>query len=102
MVRPKFYRNSEENVLKIFRVLRAARDGGNDYLSVSEIAKRADLHKWIVSRTVDLAMASVVDVVSPEELESIGLKIKLVRLNNTLITEDEVVRSLRLKTQLEG
>ncbi len=97
MARPKLYKSSEENALKIFRVLKL---NGPDYLSVSEIAKRTALHKWVVSRMIDLALSPVVDIVSPEELEQLGMKIKLVRLNNQNVTEDEVMRAVKLKAQL--
>ena len=89
-----FYRSSPKNVIKIFRALRKAYDDGDDYLSVREIARRTGLHQWTVSRTVDLWMRYVVDVVMPEELEHVGLRIKLVRLINPKTTEDKVLRAM--------
>lgn len=92
-----FYRNTKANVLRIFRALKKSRDDGEDYLSVSEIARRTGLHRWTVSRTIDLWMSHFVEVIIPEELEHIGLKIKLIRLANPRVTEDGVLRSLEIR-----
>jgi DNA-binding IclR family transcriptional regulator len=97
MKRPRFYNNTKDNVLKIFNVLKEAHVGGEGYISVSEIARRTGLHHWTVSRTVDLWMQHFLDVVVPEELEQVGLKIKLVRLTNPNATENMVLRSMRIR-----
>jgi hypothetical protein len=93
----QFYKNTVLNVRRIFTVLKesAAKDEG--YLSVSEISRRSGLHKWIVSRTIDIWMSPYLDIVIPEELDQVGLKIKLVRLAKPGITEEQVMRSLRVK-----
>jgi len=83
--------------MKIFRVLKQNRKESDGYLSVSEIARRTGLHRWTVSRTVDLWMHHFTDVVIPEELEQVGLKIKLVRLNNPNITEGVILRSMNIR-----
>jgi hypothetical protein len=93
----QFYKNTVTNVRKIFTVLRASADNDEGYLSVSEIARRAGLHKWIVSRTVDIWMAPFLDIVIPEELDQVGLKIKLIKLLKPTITEDQVMRGLKVK-----
>jgi len=93
----QFYKNTVTNVRKIFTVLRASADNDEGYLSVSEIARRASLHKWIVSRTVDIWMAPFLDIVIPEELDQVGLKIKLIKLLKPTITEDQVMRGLKVK-----
>ncbi len=95
MARPRFYRNTTENVLKIYRVLVKAHQEDRGHITVGEIARMAGLHKWTVSRTLDVWMAPFVDMVIPEELEDVGLKIKLVRIKNPDIGEEQVVRGLR-------
>ena len=95
--RSRFYKNTKSNVLKIFRILKDAHNEGEGHLSVSEMARRTGLHNWTVSRTVDLWMNGFVDVVIPEELEHVGLRIKLVRLANPDINEESVIRSLKIR-----
>ncbi|RLI95776.1 MAG: hypothetical protein DRO99_05380 [Candidatus Aenigmatarchaeota archaeon] len=95
--RPSFYKNTSENVLKIFDVLKKARDEDGSYLTVSEISRRSGLHRWTVSRTIDMYMSQFLDVVMPEELEHVGVKIKLVRLSDPGIKKDAVLRSIRIK-----
>jgi hypothetical protein len=93
----QFYKNTVSNVRKIFYVLKDSAKADEGYLSVSEIARRSGLHKWTVSRTVDIWMAPHLDVVIPEELDQVGLKIKLVRLTSPDVTEDHVMRALHVK-----
>ncbi len=97
MVRPKFYRNTKINVLKIFRFLKKCEEEDKGHVTVGEIARATGLHKWIVSRTVDLWMQGVVDVVIPEELENVGIKLKLIKLKSPDITEAQVLRGLLIK-----
>ena len=94
MARPRFYKNTAENVVRIYRVLKKAHEEDRGHLTVGEISREARLHKWTVSRTLDVWMAPFVDMVIPEELEDIGLKIKLVKIRNPQIPEEQVVRSL--------
>ncbi|MBM3304236.1 MAG: hypothetical protein FJY76_03995 [Candidatus Aenigmarchaeota archaeon] len=93
----QFYKNTVANVRKIFTVLKDSSSNDEGYLSVSEIARRTGLHKWIVSRTIDIWMAPFLDIVIPEELDQVGLKIKLVRLLKPTITEEQVMRALHIK-----
>ena len=95
--KPKFYENTKGNVLKIFRILKEAQNGGDGYLNISEIARRTGLHRWTVSRTIDLWMSHIVEVIIPEELEQVGLRIKLVRLADREITEKGVVRGMNIR-----
>ena len=94
MARPRFYKNTTENVVKIYRVLQKAHSEERGHLTVGEIAKETGLHKWTVSRTLDVWMAHFVDMVIPEELEDLGMKLKLVKLSNPGIREEQVVRGL--------
>jgi hypothetical protein len=92
----KFYKNTARNVIKIFRILKeAGKEEG--VITVSEIAKRTGLHKWTVSRTIDLWMSNFLDIVMPEELESMGMRVKLVKLSNQDMTEEQVLRSLKIR-----
>lgn len=93
----QFYKNTVANVRKIFTVLKDSSSNDEGYLSVSEIARRTGLHKWIVSRTIDIWMAPFLDIVIPEELDQVGLKIKLVRLLKPTITEEQVMRALHIR-----
>jgi hypothetical protein len=97
MARPRFYRNTVENVVKIYRVLQKAHGEERGHLTVGEIARECGLHKWTVSRTLDVWMAPFVDMVIPEELEDVGLKLKLVRIRNPEIPEEQVVRGLSVR-----
>ena len=92
-----FYRKTISNVLKIFRVLKKAEEEGRGPLTVSEIARESGLHKWTVSRTVDIWMSHFVESTVLEELEDIGLKIKLVRLSKPDITEEQILRGLNIR-----
>ena len=97
MARPKFYRNTVENVTKIYRVLQKAHQEDKGHLTVGEIAREAGLHKWTVSRTLDVWMMPFVDMVIPEELEDLGLKLKLVKVRNPNVPEEQVVRGLSVR-----
>lgn len=94
----KTYASTTANVLTIFRFLRHAELEDRGHLPVSTIAKETGLHKWTVSRTVDLWMHPFLDIVSPAELEQVGLKIKLVKLKPG-VTEDVIRRGLTVKVK---
>ena len=96
MARRGYYKNTKDNAVRIFRALKKAHGDGREFLTVGEISREAGLHKWIVSRTVDLWMHGLVEVASPAELDAVGLKIKLVRLRNREISEEQVLSSLSL------
>jgi hypothetical protein len=93
-----FYKNTIANVLKIFTVLKEAYYDGDGFLSVSEIARRAGLHKWTVSRTIDEWMPFLVEQISPEELEQIGMKIKFVKVLNPKLKDEDIKKIIRMKT----
>jgi hypothetical protein len=95
--RVKFYKNTKSNAVKIFRVLKKSNALGEGHLSVSEIARRTGLHRWTVSRTVDLWMGHFVEIVIPEELEHVGLRIKLIRLANPEMDEKSMIRSMSIR-----
>lgn len=93
----KFYKNTKSNAINILRVLKKSHDIGEGYLSVSEIARRTGLHRWTVSRTLDLWMGHFIEMIIPEELEHVGLRIKLVRLLDPEITEKAMLRAMSVK-----
>jgi len=93
----RFYKNTKRNTLLIFHALKEAYTEGDGYLNISEIARRVGLHRWTVSRTIDLWMQHFVDMIIPEELEQVGMKIKLVRLSDPNISEEAVMRSLKIR-----
>lgn len=91
----KYYKNTQKNVLKIFRAL----EKENSPITVGEIARRSGLHKWVVSRTLDVWMAPFVEVTILEELEAVGLRMKLVKLSGRF-SEEQVLRGLEVKKRL--
>jgi hypothetical protein len=94
------YKNTNLNIMKIFKTLQSAAKGGEGYLTVSEIARRSRMHKWTVSRTLDMYMHSLVELVQPVELEAIGLQAKLVKLKNPNLTPQQVINYLKLRRKL--
>ncbi len=97
MANNKFYKTTNTNVLKIYRFLKTAQSNGTDYSTVGEIARGTGLHKWTVSRTLDIWMSSMVEMIIPEELEDVGLKLKLVKLSNNNLSEEQVLRLLKIR-----
>ena len=97
MPRPRFYKNTVDNVVRIYRILQKAHSEGRGHLTVGEIAREARLHKWTVSRTLDIWMSPFVEMVIPEELEDLGMKLKLVKIGNPNIKEEQVVRGLSVR-----
>jgi hypothetical protein len=95
------YKVTNVNIIKIFRTLRDSAREKEGFLTVSEIARRSGVHKWTVSRTLDLYMHSLVEVVQPVELEAIGLQAKLVRLKNPDLTPKQVVNYLKLRRNIK-
>jgi len=100
--RKKAYKNTGVNIIRIFRVLKSSAEDGEGFLTVSEIARRANVHKWTVSRTLDLYMHSLVDVVQPQELEALGMQVKLVRLKNPDMTAEQVVNYLKMRSKIDS
>ncbi len=94
MRRPNFYRGTIKN---IFSIVQCLKDNDGGYITVSEIARRTGLHKWTVSRTVDTWMTGIVESVVPTEMEGIGMKVKFVRLANEDITDEQIVRLLKMR-----
>lgn len=97
MAAKRFYKNTKINAVKIFRVLKQAYKEDRGPITVSEIARLAGIHKWSVSRTIDVWMQPFVESVVVEELEQVGLRIKLVKLKNPDITEEQILRGLSVK-----
>jgi hypothetical protein len=95
--KPRFYKNTRTNVVKIFRALKNAQQSERGFMTVGEIARETGLHKWTVSRTVDLWMTYAVNCVVPEEFEQIGLKVKFVKLAKPDMTEEQLLRGLAIK-----
>jgi len=94
---PKFYKNTKTNVAKIFRALKKAHEEERGFMTVGEISRETGLHKWTVSRTVDLWMPYAVDCVIPEEFEQIGLRVKFIKLAKPDMTEEQVLRGLTIR-----
>ncbi|MEM5812097.1 MAG: hypothetical protein QXN71_00490 [Candidatus Aenigmatarchaeota archaeon] len=93
----RFYRNTRINAVKIFRVLKQAYMEDRGPITVSEIARLTGLHKWSVSRTIDVWLHPFVESVVVEELEQVGLRIKLVRLKNPDMTEEQLLKGLNVR-----
>ncbi len=93
----KYYKNTRVNAVKIFRALRQAYMEDRGPITVSEIARMTSLHKWSVSRTIDVWLHPFVESTVVEELEQVGLRIKLIRLKNPDLTEEQLLRGLNVK-----
>ncbi|NIO22438.1 MAG: hypothetical protein GTN38_00240 [Candidatus Aenigmarchaeota archaeon] len=91
------YRKTIKNVMQILSLLKKY-DKTGELLTVSKISKLTGLHKWTVSRTLDLHMQSFVEITIPDGFEDVGLNIKFVRLRNPDITKEQVLRLLKLRT----
>ena len=91
----KYYKNTVINTLKIFNCLKKHEKPGEGFLTISKISKLTNLHKWTVSRTLDLYMHPFIEMIIPEGFEDVGLQIKFVRLKNPNITKDQVLRLLK-------
>lgn len=92
-----YYRNTIKNVMQILNLLKEY-DKKGELLTVSKISKLTGLHKWTVSRTLDLYMQNFVEVTIPDGFEDIGLQIKFVRLKKPNITKEQVLRLLKLRS----
>ncbi len=95
------YKITNMNIMKIFKALKEAMKEKEGFLTVSELARRSKMHKWTVSRTIDLYMHSMLDVVQPVELEAIGLQAKLVKLKDPNMTAENVINYLKFRRKLE-
>jgi hypothetical protein len=100
MAKRDHYQGTNVNIIKIFRTLRGAAQDGEGFLTASEIARRSGLHKWTVSRTIDLYMYNLVEIVKPDELEAIGLQAKLVRLKNPNLTTKQIINYLKMRRKI--
>jgi hypothetical protein len=97
MANNKFYKTTSTNVLKIYRFLKKAHKNGTDLSTVGEISRGTGLHKWTVSRTLDIWMSPIVEMMIPEELEDVGLRLKLVKLADPNISEDQILKLLKIR-----
>lgn len=91
----KFYKNTKRNALKILHALK----GSEGPVTVGEIARRSGLHKWTVSRTLDIWMDPFVEITILEELEAVGLRMKLVKLKKNY-SEEQILRGLEVKKRM--
>ena len=98
----KHYKNTTKNVLKIFKVLKDAEKAGESFLTVSKISRLTNIHKWSVSRTLDLYMSPYIEMLTPEGFEDVGLQIKFVRLKNPNMTEKHALRFLKIGNLLKN
>ncbi len=97
MTNKNYYKNTLKNVMQIFNLLKKSGKTG-ELLTVSKISKLTGLHKWTVSRTLDLYMSPYVEILVPEGFEDIGLRIKFVKLKDPSMTKEQVLRFLKLRS----
>jgi len=99
MKKKGYYRNTVKNVMQILNLLKKSEKTG-ELLTISKISKLTGLHKWTVSRTLDIHMQNFVEITIPDGFEDVGLHIKFVRLKNPDITKEQVLRLLKFKQTL--
>lgn len=92
-----YYKNTVKNVMLIFDLLKNSEESG-DLLTVSKISRITGLHKWTVSRTLDIYMSPYVEITVPEGFDDVGLKIKFVRLKHKNTTREQVLRFLKMRS----
>ena len=92
-----YYKNTVKNVMLIFDLLKNSEETG-ELLTVSKISKLTGLHKWTVSRTLDIYMSPYVEITVPEGFDDVGLKIKFVRLKHKNMTKEQVLRFLKMRS----
>jgi hypothetical protein len=92
-----YYKKTLKNVMQILNLLKKNEKTG-ELLTISRISKLTGLHKWTVSRTLDLHMQNFVEITIPDGFEDVGLHIKFVRLKNPGITREQVLRFLRIRS----
>ncbi len=92
-----YYRNTIKNVMQILNLLKKYEKTG-ELLTISKISKLTGMHKWTVSRTLDLYMQNFVEITIPDGFEDVGLHIKFVRLKRPDITKEQVLRLLKLRS----
>ena len=97
MPRKDYYKNTLKNVILIFDLLKNSEERG-ELLTVSKISKITGLHKWTISRTLDLYMSPYVEITIPEGFDDVGLKIKFVRLRDKNMTREQVLRFLKFRS----
>ena len=95
-MRKPFYKNTIANIVKIFTVLKKAEEAG-DVMTISKIAAATGIHKWSVSRTIDIYMSPFVEVIIPEHLEDVGMQLKIVRIKDTNATMERITNYLKAK-----
>ena len=99
-MRKPFYKNTIANIVKIFTVLKKAEEAG-DVMTISKIAAATGIHKWSVSRTIDIYMSPFVEVIIPEHLEDVGMQLKIVRIKDTNATMERITNYLKAKNKVQ-
>ena len=94
----RFYKTTNTNVLKIYRYLQKSQNNGTDFSTVGEISRGTGLHKWTVSRTIDIWMSPIIETTIPEELEDVGIKLKIIRLLKPDLSEEQVLRMVNIRS----
>jgi hypothetical protein len=97
MRKKEYYKKTVKNIIQILNCMKMAEDKG-EMLTISKISKMTGLHKWTVSRTIDLYMSPYVEILIPEGFDDVGLKIKFVKLKNPNITKEQALRFLKART----
>lgn len=96
-----FYKNTVSNIIKIFKILKKAEEEG-EMMTISKISSLTGIHKWSVSRTIDLYMNPFVEITIPEHLDDVGLQLKIVRLKNPETTTEKVSNYLKTAKRIKN
>jgi len=78
---------TEQEVLKVFRVLEEQRSEGSGWTWVRRIARQAKLHHETVRRIIEGYLAEAIEVGDAEPLIGEGLRIRPIRLKDGVKAE---------------
>lgn len=96
----KYYKKTVNNVVKIFNILKEYEKEEKGFLTVSKISKISGLHKWTVSRVLDLYLYPYIEITTPEHLDEVGLNLKLVKLKDQNLNIENLIRYLELSRKI--
>lgn len=89
-------KTTRKHVVTILEALKEAQKEGEEFLTISKISRMTGIHKWTVSRVIDM-YCPYISVRMIEELEALGLQAKMVQLEDPAITSEQAMRCLDVR-----